>query len=97
MIPSVKIETLMWSLPIVFMFHDFEKIIMFKPWINENRASLTKLFPKWAPGWVATGSQTDEEEAASAYTQLGRTGIPIGMAVMIAFLVPPAQVISQDR
>jgi len=25
MIPSVKIETLMWSLPIVFMFHDFEK------------------------------------------------------------------------
>jgi hypothetical protein len=46
MIPSVKIETLMWSLPIVFMFHDFEKIIMFKPWINENRVSLTKHFPK---------------------------------------------------
>jgi hypothetical protein len=61
MILSVKIETLMWFFPIVFMFHDFEEIIMFKPWINANRASLTKLFPKWAPralAWAANMSNS---------------------------------------
>ena len=48
MILSVKIETLMWLLPIVFMFHDFEEIIMFKPWLDSNRVTLEKRFPKWA-------------------------------------------------
>jgi len=97
MILSVKIETLMWSLPIVFMFHDFEKSSCSNPGSMKTAHPLQSSFQSWAPGWVATGSQTDEEEAASAYTQLGQTGIPIGMAVIIAFLVPPAQVISQDR
>lgn len=48
MILPVKIETLMWLLPIVFMIHDFEEIIMFKPWLGANRAILEKRFPKWA-------------------------------------------------
>jgi hypothetical protein len=48
MILPIKIETLMWLLPIVFMFHDFEEIIMFKPWLGTNRAKLEKRFPNWA-------------------------------------------------
>jgi hypothetical protein len=48
MILPIKIDTLMWLLPIVFMFHDFEEIIMFKPWISTNRAALERRFPKWA-------------------------------------------------
>jgi len=48
MILPVKIETLMWLLPIVFMFHDFEEIIIFKPWMNANRAALEKQLPSWA-------------------------------------------------
>jgi hypothetical protein len=48
MILPVKIESLMWLLPIVFMFHDFEEIIMFKPWLGANRTILEKRFPKWA-------------------------------------------------
>lgn len=46
MILPVKTETLMWLLPIVFMFHDFEEIIMFKPWLNANWSNLEKRFPK---------------------------------------------------
>lgn len=48
MILPLKIETLMWLLPIIFMFHDFEEIIMFKPWLNANSAVLEKRFPQWA-------------------------------------------------
>jgi 3-oxoacyl-[acyl-carrier protein] reductase len=42
-----------------------------------------------APGWVATGSQTDEEKSASTYTPFGRAGTPLEMATMIAFLATP--------
>lgn len=48
MILPFKIETLMWLLPIVFMFHDFEEIIMFKPWLRANGATLEQRFPNWA-------------------------------------------------
>lgn len=47
MILPVKTETLMWFLPIVFMLHDFEEIVMFKPWMNANRAALEKRLPAW--------------------------------------------------
>jgi len=42
----MKIETVMWLLPIVFMFHDFEEIIMTKPWIIKNLQSIRTRFPK---------------------------------------------------
>ncbi len=42
-----------------------------------------------APGWVATGAQTDEEKIASRYTPLARAGTPMEMATMIAFLLTP--------
>ena len=42
-----------------------------------------------APGWVATGSQTDKEKSAAAYTPFGRAGTPLEMAAMIAFLATP--------
>lgn len=48
MILPIKTETLMWFLPIVFMLHDFEEIIMFKPWMNANRVTLEKRLPAWA-------------------------------------------------
>ncbi len=48
MILPLKIETLMWLLPIVFMFHDFEEIIMFKPWLDANGAALEKRLPHWS-------------------------------------------------
>ncbi len=41
-----KYSILVWLLPIVFMIHDFEEIIFFKPWISKNRDYLTAKFPK---------------------------------------------------
>ncbi len=45
---SVKIETLMWLLPIVFIIHDFEEIIMLKPWLRKNHETLQTRFPQLA-------------------------------------------------
>lgn len=36
----------MLTLPVVFMLHEFEEIIMFKRWLNTNKTELQKRFPK---------------------------------------------------
>ena len=42
-----------------------------------------------APGWIATGSSTEEERHAAAYTPLGRAGRPEEVAAAAAFLASP--------
>ncbi len=44
----MKTETVMWLLPIVFMIHDFEEIIMMQPWVDKNADFLTRRFPRIA-------------------------------------------------
>jgi len=39
-----------------------------------------------APGWIATGSQTKEEEVAGRNTPMRRSGTPEEVAEVIAFL-----------
>jgi 3-oxoacyl-[acyl-carrier protein] reductase len=39
-----------------------------------------------APGWIATGSSTEEERRAGEYTPLGRPGQPEEVAAAVAFL-----------
>ena len=39
-----------------------------------------------APGWIATGSQTDDEAIAGRHTPLGRSGTPEEVAELVAFL-----------
>ncbi len=41
------------------------------------------------PGWIATGSQTAHEREASRSTPLNRSGTPVEVAAMIAFLASP--------
>jgi hypothetical protein len=53
MILPVNIETLMWLLPIILMFHGLEEIIMFKPWLTTNRRALEKPFTNAGWAWQA--------------------------------------------
>ena len=41
----MTIEWVMGLLPIVFMLHDFEELIMFEPWLRKNRAEIARRFP----------------------------------------------------
>ncbi|NJD31078.1 MAG: SDR family oxidoreductase [Gammaproteobacteria bacterium] len=42
-----------------------------------------------APGWIATGSQTEREAAAGRRTPVGRSGTPDEVAALVAFLASP--------
>ena len=47
----MKLDTMMWLLLVIFMFHEFEEIIMMKPWITMNINNLRQRFPVFAP-WL---------------------------------------------
>ena len=42
-----------------------------------------------APGWIATGSSTEEERHAGTFTPVGRAGRPEEVAAAVAFLASP--------
>ena len=42
-----KLETIVLLLPIVFMIHEYEEIIIFQNWLGNNRNELKRRFPKF--------------------------------------------------
>ena len=57
MILNLSDETLFWLLPVFFMIHDFEEIIMIKPWLRRNGDALRARFPVVAAKMIpSTGS-----------------------------------------
>lgn len=42
----MDLQTIILLLPVIFMIHDFEELIFFKKWINDNEFELTRRFPK---------------------------------------------------
>ena len=42
-----KLELIMLLLPVVFMLHEYEEIIMFRYWLDRNRDKLKRRFPKF--------------------------------------------------
>jgi hypothetical protein len=49
----MKTETIMWLFPIIFMIHDFEEIVMMRPWLEKNRTYLSGRFPRLAARMLA--------------------------------------------
>ena len=43
----MKLELIMLLLPVVFMLHEYEEIIMFRHWLDRNRDELKRRFPKF--------------------------------------------------
>lgn len=43
-----ELELIISLFPIVFMIHEFEEIICFKPWVTNNGLWLTSKYPKFA-------------------------------------------------
>jgi 3-oxoacyl-[acyl-carrier protein] reductase len=41
------------------------------------------------PGWIATGSSTEEERGPALYTPIGRAGTPAEVAAAVVFLASP--------
>ena len=52
-----------------------------------DEASSTITVNAVAPGWIATGSQTEDEKRQGLSTPMGRSGTPEEVASVIAFLV----------
>lgn len=42
-----KLELIMAFLPVVFMVHEYEEIIMLRCWLGSNRNELKRRFPKF--------------------------------------------------
>ncbi len=61
-----SIETLMWLLPVVFMIHDFEEIIMMRPWYLRNEAFLKVRFPRLVGSIARTGKLSTSAFALAA-------------------------------
>ncbi len=64
--PLYYLLTLIWLFPILFIFHDFEEIIMVEKWLKQNKAKLYKLLPqKMADRIVKQFSMTTAQFAAA--------------------------------
>lgn len=46
----------MWLLLVVFMVHDFEEIIMMRPWFRKNEGYIKARFPRLAPRLLSHAS-----------------------------------------
>lgn len=47
-----RLEYIMLSLPLVFMLHEYEEIIMFRHWLSKHRDALRHRFPK-VEAWLS--------------------------------------------
>lgn len=62
----MDLHTLIWLFPVVFVFHDFEEIIMMEKWLVQNRATIyEKLPPKLAGRVIRQFSLSTAQFAAA--------------------------------
>ncbi len=51
---SIDTHTLVWLFPIVFMFHDFEEILLWELWLSKNSSEIKKRVPAFLAKQVDT-------------------------------------------
>ncbi len=68
----MDIQTLIWIFPIVFVFHDFEEIILLESWVAKSRDKIKKVLP--------------ERMANKVLAQFSMTTAQMSVAVLIVFL-----------
>jgi heme/copper-type cytochrome/quinol oxidase subunit 4 len=49
---SIDTHTLIWLFPIAFMFHDFEEIILFEPWLRKNAGEIEVRIKNRVPAFL---------------------------------------------
>lgn len=59
----------MWLLPVVFMFHDFEEIIMTKVWTAKNAQSIQTRYPKLASRFLRFSESLSTQAFALAVAE----------------------------
>ncbi|MEH7883843.1 HXXEE domain-containing protein [Bacillus sp. JJ1609] len=72
MAQQLDIQTLIWLFPIVFIFHDFEEIIMLERWVAKNSSTVSKVLPA--------------RMAERVLKQFSLTTAQMSVAVLIVFL-----------
>jgi len=77
----LDLNTLIWLLPIIFMIHDFEEIIMMNSWIKRNRHFLLNKFPKLAKRLL---SNYDNLSTSSFSLAVAEEFIIIGISAFLA-------------
>jgi len=50
---SIDTTTLIWLFPIAFMFHDFEELILFEPWLKKNARDIEARLKPRVPAFIA--------------------------------------------
>lgn len=86
---SLNTHTLIWLFPFAFMFHDFEEIILFEPWLRKNAGTLKSRIQNRVPAFVIQQIETilakSTAEFAFPVTLIfGLTGIASFLAVEYA-------------
>lgn len=49
---SLDTHTLIWLFPIAFMFHDFEELILFEPWLKKNAGDIEARLKPRVPAFI---------------------------------------------
>jgi hypothetical protein len=64
----LSLHSVIWLLPIAFMFHDLEEIIMIEAWMQRNREDLHNLLPGRILKWMEKGFSVQTSSFAVAVT-----------------------------
>ncbi len=77
---SIDIRTLIWLFPIVFMFHDFEEIILGEPWLKKNGGDILGRMEGRVPPFVA------RQIGAVFAKPAAELALPVSLIFDLAFL-----------